>query len=214
MSGNTAQLAEIARHAANEEMHVPLTVEGPYGAASHLPDFTRFESVLLVSGGVGATFCVPMWKSILSGEQRGDKAKVRFVWAVRKMAETKWAFEGDDIERKESAEIYVTGGQSGGMADTGVPVNEADNEDIEMEEREHLMGNGDADVDTVGKGVGVKHGRPSLADIVDQSFASCGGSVAVLVCGPPAMSRELRREVGKWVRRGRDVYWHAENFGL
>jgi len=213
MSGNTAQLADIARYAAEKEMQISLTVEGPYGAASHLPDFARFESVLLVAGGVGATFCLPVWKSILSREQGSEKAKVRFVWAVRKLAETEWAFEGDDTERRRSAEIYVTGGQRGGFADTERSGSEI-NDEIEFEEREHLMSHDDADADAVGSDTSVKHGRPDLANVVDQSFASSSGSIAVLMCGPSAMSRKLRREVGRWVRSGRDVYWHAENFGL
>ncbi len=44
-----------------------------------------------------------------------------------------------------------------------------------------------------------------------------GIRVAVLVCGPTGMGTALRREVGRWVRRGGpgrwDVFWHDEEFG-
>jgi len=36
----------------------------------------------------------------------------------------------------------------------------------------------------------------------------------VFVCGPAGMGRQVRKDVGRWVQRGRRVYWHAEEFGL
>jgi len=36
----------------------------------------------------------------------------------------------------------------------------------------------------------------------------------VFVCGPSDLSHSLRRQVGRWVVKGRDIYWHAEEFGM
>jgi len=56
--------------------------------------------------------------------------------------------------------------------------------------------------------------RPDLARIVDGVFGSgTEERVAVLVCGPKEMAEELRGEVGRWVSRGRDVWWWDEGFG-
>lgn len=56
--------------------------------------------------------------------------------------------------------------------------------------------------------------RPHLGAIVDSVFRKGKGErVAVLVCGPAGMARELRRDVGKWVGKGRDVWFHDESFG-
>ena len=211
MTGNTAQLAEIAKYASSKDMQIPLTVEGPYGAASRLPDFSRFENVLLFAGGVGATFCVPLWKNLGAGERSG-KPRVRFVWVMRKEAEMRWAFEVGDERVDKSVEIYVTGSKSDSLVGQGGEMSEQGDESIELEEREHLMNSATEGVLT--KDVDVIHGRPILADIVDATFASTNGSIAVLACGPLAMTRTLRREVGRWVKSGRDVYWHAESFSI
>ncbi|KAJ1324320.1 ferric-chelate reductase [Microdochium nivale] len=62
----------------------------------------------------------------------------------------------------------------------------------------------------------VRTGRPDLAVIVSDVFKQQqddGKKVAVLVCGPAGMARELRRHVGAWVtHKGRDVWWHDEGF--
>lgn len=56
--------------------------------------------------------------------------------------------------------------------------------------------------------------RPDLRNIVDEVLgAGKGEKVAVLFCGPEGMARELRTHVGRWVHRGRDVWWHDERFG-
>lgn len=36
--------------------------------------------------------------------------------------------------------------------------------------------------------------------------------IAVLVCGPAWLGREVRRQVGLWVGY-REVFWHEERFG-
>lgn len=57
-------------------------------------------------------------------------------------------------------------------------------------------------------------GRPDLRAIVDRTFRHGDHErVAVLVCGPAGMAKELRAHVDTWVTRGRDVWWHDEAFG-
>lgn len=60
----------------------------------------------------------------------------------------------------------------------------------------------------------VERSRPDLARIVDGIF-SYGSEerVAVLVCGPSGMARELRSHLGRWVGRGREVWFWDEAFG-
>jgi hypothetical protein len=57
--------------------------------------------------------------------------------------------------------------------------------------------------------------RPDWARLVDDVFRLGGEErVAVLVCGPHGMARDVRAEVDRWVARGRAVLWHDETFGL
>ena len=203
-SGNTLKLAQLAHQ---ESIFTSLAIEGPYGAAFHLPDLNAFDRVLIVAGGSGASFAVPLWRSMLSKQPRS-----RFVWAVRSLPEAAWIqpyLSGDDgFMDAEKIEIHVTrgGGAVPRVTDGGA---------IELEERERLMGDaakGDG-IDGL-DGLDIRNGRPDLSQIVDETIAGSGGQVAVLACGPEAMIRQLRKDVGGWISSGREVFWHAESFGL
>lgn len=61
----------------------------------------------------------------------------------------------------------------------------------------------------------VQTGRPDLWRVVQETFShSLADSVAVVVCGPSEMSAEVRDALGPYVRRGRDVWFWAEQYGL
>jgi hypothetical protein len=77
MKGNTKYLADLARSLAKGSSGIPMlptaggdipilpmALEGPYGASTRLPDLRNYDQVLLVAGGVGATFIMPIYRSI------------------------------------------------------------------------------------------------------------------------------------------------------
>lgn len=221
LNGNTRRLAALARSADLQDPSIPrslpLKIEGPYGISSHLPSLGRFDRILLVAGGVGATFIIPLWRDILDSKRSGERlfhTDVRLVWAVRKISETSWALplaEGltsdkNTGEMSSEAELYVTSDNSGSLA--------SDSHDtIELAETNTLV-DADDEKSLTKQGFSIKHHRPDLRDIVDDTFSGQAGRVAVLVCGPVGMGQQLRREARKWVWRGKDVYYHAEIFGL
>ncbi|MBE7181561.1 MAG: hypothetical protein INR71_10210, partial [Terriglobus roseus] len=154
---------------------------------------------------------------------------------VGRLAEAKWAFPSAEtsavLQRApRGVELFVTrdasahgevDGAAGSSRGGGLPAAKGEiageGEAIELEEREHLMAGvdgGEAANHASTQGLVVRHWRPDLRAIVDDTFNATGGRVAVLVCGPASMNAELRRAVGAWVRQGRDVFWHAEEFGL
>ena len=111
LNGNTAYLASLAQKlaqggtglpmlptAAADVAIIPLSLEGPYGASTRLPDLTDFDKVLLVAGGVGATFIMPLYRLLaeLHDSTPGATA-VRCVWCVQKLADTQWAFPASDV---------------------------------------------------------------------------------------------------------------------
>ena len=143
-------------------------LEGPYGAARYLPDLTAFDRVLLVAGGVGATFAVPVYRSALgqldamgalagSDDEgaEGTQRKVKLVWFVRSEADASWGVAGDEKEREmweRNVEVVLTGKRGaastdvdghryrkGGTKDGGVLDRD---EDIELAEREALLDEG------------------------------------------------------------------------
>lgn len=174
--------------------------------------------MLLVAGGVGATFIIPIWRHIhaQNADCLSKAGEVRFVWAVRKLVETSWAFPSerrDERSSLEGVEVYVTGPRVETNGDTDGTESNGIGESIEMAERDKLMGE-EEDTSLMKRGIGVRYHRPVLREVVDETFAGHAERVAVLVCGPASMGDSLKREVGRWVRRGKDVYWHAEIFGF
>lgn len=114
----------------------PLTLEGPYGAAKYFPALSNaadFDRVLLVAGGVGATFALPLYRHLVAdieaagghlggggadggGSSGGGEGardvptmaksgpKVELVWAVRTAGEATWAMMSwDDGSRTAAA---------------------------------------------------------------------------------------------------------------
>jgi hypothetical protein len=215
LNGNTRSLAAAARSAemSSGNDSTLLKLEGPYGISNHLPDFVVFDRILLVAGGVGATFIIPFWRSIIYSRRNEHIPKdgdIRLIWSVRKLAETSWAFPSvktngtiKPVDTDSEKEIFVTG-----VKDEGV-----NGDSIELAETDTLVG-GEDEKHLGDQGIAVKHKRPDLREIVDEVFSGHVGRVAVLVCGPAGMNTQLRKEVGRWVGRGKDVFYHAEAFGL
>ncbi|KAL4883924.1 ferric reductase NAD binding domain-containing protein [Aspergillus karnatakaensis] len=113
----------------------PRTVflEGPYG--SHRP-LSQFDSVVLIAGGMGATFTVPLLRDLVArwkdehakeGLQRTVTKRIRFIWVTRSRVHLSWfgdhinsALEtveecrhaAPDTVREMGMSVYITGGEA------------------------------------------------------------------------------------------------------
>jgi hypothetical protein len=59
----------------------------------------------------------------------------------------------------------------------------------------------------------VTYERPNLAKVVDEVFShSATERVAIVVCGPALMGREVREAAETYVMKGREVFFHDERF--
>ncbi|KAI6903193.1 hypothetical protein D0869_13584 [Hortaea werneckii] len=220
LDGNTARLAQIAtddRKGANLDSQ-PISLEGPYGVASHSDRLLQYDRILFVAGGVGATFILPLYRQLLadlspsSGSYR--RQKVDFVWVARERAEVVWAMPDEVKEReafRERLTVYLTGrdgdavGSGAGREDDG----------IELTERETLLAGDGEDGESSGFELDAQVGRPDLRTIVDRTFAhGMAEKVAVVVCGPAGLDDSLRRAVGRHVEQGRDVWYWEERFAF
>ncbi|KAK1994298.1 hypothetical protein LX36DRAFT_660705 [Colletotrichum falcatum] len=194
---------------------VPLCVEGPYGAASlHFDKLIgpSVDRVLLVAGGVGATFAIPIYRAIL---QDNPNTKVDLIWSVRGAGDATWAMAADKSTKSflddPNVQVYYTGDvlnsdDTGPMAGLSAETNP----EGEMEMSTMLPRSPGRNRLTSEQ----RRKRPDLRKIVDDVFRQGAEErVAVLVCGPSAMGREVREYVGAWVMRGRKVVWHNEGFG-
>lgn len=226
ISGTTRLLANLAQN--NYRRTTKLQIEGPYGSAPYFPDLINsYDRILLIAGGVGATFTLPIYRDLLrqAREHNSAESHIRFVWSVRNAGDAAWGIkyiqdDGGDPP-PQGFEVYVSGSlpQQGILGEGGEHVEES----IELQERNQLLEATGEDnnrepstIESSSNNISRHPGRPNLRNVVDDTFGTDddeSAKVAVLVCGPLGMGSALRREVGRWVRRGREVFWHNEEFG-
>lgn len=225
LDGNTAKLASSIGSGASKASQ-QLTIEGPYGVATHADDLLQYDRVLFVAGGVGATFVVPLYRQLLNdlSPSKGSyrRQKVSFVWVARTRAEVDWAVSRKEKEKESFIErlrfCLTQDGDLGAGADgddEGKPGDMGDG--IELEEQRQLLSNGGHSGAQTGatSDLPIYTGRPDLARLVEQTMAQGGSEkVAILVCGPRTLSQALRKEVTPWVIRGREVWFWEESFSL
>ncbi|KAI1412781.1 metalloreductase Fre8 [Hypoxylon sp. FL1857] len=179
---------------------IPLSIEGPYGCATWFPNLAGpdFDRILLVAGGVGATFILPLYRLIAN---ENPTARVQMVWAVRGAGDATWPVTNtsESILADENIQLFLTGNILSNASEA--PRLSDESEAVELTTRNDVT-----DVGQIRK-------RPDLRKIVDDLFRQgVEERVAVLVCGPEEMARELRSYVGVWVKKGRNVWWHNESF--
>jgi NAD(P)H-flavin reductase len=206
---NTGWLAAKPKETGRRDQNVNLFVEGPYGEAKkYVPELLQAGesggSIMLVAGGVGATFTIPIYLSLLA--KRKSTEKIHFTWFVKSIQDAEWglAILMTAKAPKLDAAVYVT-----------------KESDLSLHE---IGGVGEPRDGLKVFGYGR---RPEMKAIVDGAFSpnvvlekgtidnKIFTKVNVLACGPPSMTLALRKEVGKHVMRyGRDVFYHEEAFGL
>jgi NAD(P)H-flavin reductase len=206
---NTGWLAAKPKETGLSLQNVKVLVEGPYGEAKeYVPELFRVGesggSILLVAGGVGATFTIPIYLSLLA--KRKSTRDIHFVWAVRSVQDAEWGLAMLKTAKapEVNAAVYITEESDKSLHETVVE-----------ETRNGLK-------------VLSYRRRPEMKALVDGVFSPNGVQekgtfgnsksyvkVNVLACGPPSMMLALRTEVGRHVMGyGRDVLYHEEAFGL
>lgn len=159
---------------------------------------------------MGSTFILPFYKALRAQleSENFSHDRLQFVWSMRSAAEANWVVEEKgrkvEIEDDEHIQIFLTRSIADDRDHTSeeIPVDGSVELDELLPEQESVKVNG-----------GRK--RPDLGKIVDDVFKlGTGEKVAVMVCGPKNMARELRWHVGRWVEKGREVWFHDEGFGL
>jgi predicted ferric reductase len=231
LNGNTKLLLSNAEKVSSDT-NVNITVEGSYGLNTHEDRLLQYDRVLFVAGGVGATFIVPLYRQLLADLSPGKgsyrRQKVSFVWIARTRSEVTWAVPADPREKEgfsERLKICLTGTNaedSNGTMSYDENIGSAavdENEDgIELEEQKQLLSNvaqsgGNSATDA--NDLSVHTGRPDLRRLVHETLSHGSNErVAVMICGPKTLSQSVRQEIAPWVKRGREVWFHDESFGL
>ncbi|KAI4247406.1 MAG: hypothetical protein LQ352_006162 [Teloschistes flavicans] len=111
LSGTTSLLSSLAPNKGSPQKTAtaPLLIEGPYGSASSFfPSLPSSDRILLVAGGVGATFTLPIYRALLA--RNFPPANIHFVWSTRRFGDTQWSWQYLN-RRPEASNIkfYITG---------------------------------------------------------------------------------------------------------
>ena len=201
--GSGLTTSAIEKLASLTKAKPPIDIEGPYGTARQFPDLINsYDRILLVAGGVGATFILPIYRHLrdeLESESMSPD-RLKFIWSMRSGAEADWAFDmpaEPSLEDDEHVKIYLTRGNEDDR-----PSNEIVDSSVELD-----------DLQQTGKIIKATGGmeRPDLKKIVNEIFKfGSEERIAVLVCGPKSLARDLRKHVGGWVMKDREVWWYDE----
>lgn len=190
--------------AAEKGETLTLELEGPYGEAKeYIPHHLKAKDqpVLIVAGGVGATYALPIYVAL--AESRKDFSNLKLIWIVKRLDDARWGMEMLNKLSGNNVQICVTG-------------------DIGSEKASSTFALSDVEVLTQSK-------RPNFDIIVDSFLATQPVSetqkekrvsgkpckpVSVMVCGPGSLSQALRRAVGRHAWNGREINWYEEQFGF
>lgn len=195
--GWTKRLQDECLQSPTLTVHPTMLVEGPYG--HHCP-IASFESVLLIAGGTGIASAVPyiLEHVSLTMAAKTNTTQMHLLWTARQAAfihevfnrELKPVSERDDL----SADLFYT--RQTGRQKIGEAERDEGAEDLVPE---------------------MQFGRPDIAGAIAKAATRAemtGTSVAVLVCGPPAMADEARMAVHRSLKRGCfAVEYFEESFG-
>lgn len=164
---------------------VAVVLEGPYGGGMS----EGWDRMLVVAGGVGGTFCVPMVAEAL--KTRAAEG-VRFIWVVKTVEDCRWGL--DDEKVAKTVEVYITGKKE---------------EDGSLELEDEGVVKKLAALGVAKDRVHV--GRPDLKGAVHE-LGMEQGHKEVVCCGPVEMGIALKTHVAR-LQRTVPVTLHVEEFG-
>ncbi|KZO98142.1 hypothetical protein CALVIDRAFT_512747 [Calocera viscosa TUFC12733] len=207
------------------ECDVTALVDGAYGAP---PRLEEYQTVVLIAGGSGVSYCLPLLASVVAG--KGLTKKVLFAWVVRRETHLGWiADELAAIVRAVPAglqveiRLYVT--NSGKPS----PTRMGSFTTIESASLAGAIPDAEAaatDMHGVAAlvrlpQVTLAEGRPEVHGLIKQAVEGASGPVSVGVCGPSGLSNAVTtvlttKDVISWgnaLRGAPVVDLHVETFG-
>ncbi|BGP45718.1 hypothetical protein JCM10450v2_001548 [Rhodotorula kratochvilovae] len=219
-SGLTARLAALA--ASGSPRALPILLDGPYGPSS-LPDVLHgADEALLLAGGTGISFVLPLLDALIRGAELHVVRKVRVVWAVPSEECLGWFAE--EIERAlrafeegrarvekvdsrdslakplSSSSALVVSGPTLRSVSVEVYVTRAGAAGASEEKKADspLPTPALATSSLANAGVVIHSGgRPDVPSLVREAIQNAEGRLAVVSCGPPGLLTAARNTVAR-----------------
>lgn len=169
-------------------------IDGPYGGPSRDPG--SFDTVVLIAGGVGVTYTLPLMKDLIRRMQNLNKLRcsdIIFVWSVPSMKNLMWLNEeigkcANDAVDSLQVKLFVTKAV------------------FDDDDEEKLPDN-----------ISIGNGRPMVKKILSDAFDQNEGRMCVFAAGPGLMMADVGTEVAKLQgqlvgSKTGEVYLHSEIF--
>jgi len=216
-SGFTQKLLK----AASSDKKYKAFLNGPYGSP---PLLVGYQTVILIAGGSGVTFTLPLFLDILRRGRAGKNAcqKILFVWVIRNIDDIHWiasdlasALKNVPPSILVTVKLYITG--------TSTDIQKLDES---LKESGSVMVIPD-DRSSTSRSysnifqspfVEFHQGRPNLKPLISKEIDEATGSISVNVCGTHSLANTARAAVRSprpmdILRGGPTVSFHVESFG-
>jgi NAD(P)H-flavin reductase len=199
---------------------VHVLIDGPYGGLCHPETMIEFDEKIVIAGGSGVSFVLPIIEDVLR-RANGESAKNRrlhIVLATPNTAVAKWyhsslqaLFARYGIEPTEAGGVFFAIHYSGAASDSNIDLTQVDekgdpNEKIAIEPV------------SLSSEKAFRTGRPDLPHFIRNVTAERSGKkVGIIVCGPESMLYDVKNAAanvqGRVGRTGGELWLHAEHFG-
>jgi predicted ferric reductase len=198
-----------------------MSIDGPYGNSDTASKLASSDTAILIAGGSGTGYLLPLLQSIL--QENISTAEVHVTIAVRHSDSAHWivgelerVLESHTSNRKVKIDIHITGDVS------SLQTEEKEISPDDDAEKSALRRAGP--VSTGHKSITVIYGkgRPDLKELLRRNTMDAleGTSVSVTSCGPASMGLDVRNacaEAQGRIFQGKggagEVWLHCEAFG-
>ncbi|KAK0203870.1 iron reductase [Desarmillaria ectypa] len=202
-----------------------LLLDGPYSS----PPMTRgFDSVVLIAGGTGVAFTLPLLLDLLQQSRQGKRlpcSRILFVWAIRDAEHINWisaplvnALSDLPKDLEVSIKIYVTGSAARREELSEDWEEKNSGTDTPSSESGKLGGDSILNASTA---VNVKQGeRPDFPILLRAEMSNVkDGRMGVSVCGPFGLTEGVRSalgapQIGNVMTGQPSIVLHVETFGM
>ncbi|EIW75479.1 iron reductase [Coniophora puteana RWD-64-598 SS2] len=225
--GFTKRLGEVA--ASNGQMRV--FIDGPYGPS---PEFGCFDTCVLVAGGSGVSYTLPVLLNIVESARNNVSkcTRVVFIWSIRDASHIQWieqalikAVQLAPSSLSLSIRIHVTGSALPTLPEAPQSLSQRQDTDASSEKTQTpgvtpALSLKDQDSVLTLSAVRVESGRPNLKVLIGDEVATTSRRLSVSVCGSDTIARATREAVRfpvsgplSVLNGGPSVSLHVESFG-
>lgn len=222
--GFTKKLKEVA---AKKET-VKVFVDGPYGPS---PDLGSYDTSVLVAGGSGVSYILPVFLNVIERVRQGKSSctRVVFIWSIRGAEYVQWieetlikAVQLAPPSLAVSIRIFITASSSTTQSNSSREDNSSIPSPTEKDSPEHVViRRNSLSLSFLSlRGVRMESGRPNLDALLKEEVNRTSGRMSVSVCGSQGMARAVRHALrfpvsgpSSILSGGPSVTLHVESFG-